>query len=77
MAAAKIVLVGAGSIVFGLRLVGDLCATEGVRGSELVLVDIDTDRLELVSILAKRLIEETGPICGSVHAQISGSSARS
>jgi len=60
VAAAKIVLVGAGSIVFGLRLVGDLCATEGVRGSELVLVDIDTDRLELVSILAKRLIEETG-----------------
>jgi len=60
VAAAKMVLVGAGSIVFGLRLVSDLCATEGVRNSELVLVDIDTDRLELVSTLARRLIAETG-----------------
>lgn len=60
MAEVKVVLVGAGSIVFGLRLVSDLCDKEGLRGSELVLVDIDNDRLELVSNLASRLIAETG-----------------
>lgn len=58
MAKAKIVLVGAGSAVFGLRLVRDLIDTPSLADSHLVLVDIDAERLDLVHGLGQRLVTE-------------------
>lgn len=58
MAKVNIVLVGAGSAVFGVRLVRDLVFTEGLKGSQLTLVDIDEERLELVYEIGRRLIAE-------------------
>lgn len=56
----KIVLIGAGSAVFGTRLVRDLAVTEGLAGSQLVLVDIDQEKLDLVYQIGCRLIREIG-----------------
>ncbi|NMB26357.1 MAG: alpha-glucosidase/alpha-galactosidase [Firmicutes bacterium] len=58
MASTKIVLVGAGSAVFGVRLISDLVFTEGLRGSHLVLVDIDSERLDMVYRIGTKLIAE-------------------
>ncbi|MDD2334852.1 MAG: hypothetical protein PHD38_10655, partial [Mesotoga sp.] len=45
MSAVNISIVGAGSAVFSLRLVSDLCKTIGLHGSTITLMDIDERRL--------------------------------
>jgi len=60
MSSVKISIIGAGSAVFSLRLVSDLCKTPGLCGSVVTLMDIDEKRLEAVYILAKKLVEEFG-----------------
>lgn len=59
-AAIRLAVIGAGSAQFSLGLVRDLCLTRSLRGSTVVLMDIDTDRLEMVHNLAARYADELG-----------------
>lgn len=60
MANVKISIIGAGSAIFSLRLVGDICRTEGLSGSLVSLMDIDKDRLDAVHALAVRYSKALG-----------------
>ncbi|NOZ21796.1 MAG: alpha-glucosidase/alpha-galactosidase [Planctomycetes bacterium] len=51
-------VIGAGSAVFSLGLVRDLCLTDGLHGSRVVLMDTDQERLDRVHLLATRYVEE-------------------
>ena len=56
----KLSIIGAGSAIFSLRLVGDLCKTKGLSGSSVSLMDIDEKRLNSVHILAARYAAALG-----------------
>ena len=56
----RTVLVGAGSAVFGYNSVLDAVNLPGLRGSNLVLHDIDEGRLHSMAGLARRMNEEAG-----------------
>ena len=56
----KIVLVGAGSSVFGYNSVLDATNIPALKGSELMLHDIDEKRLNSMNGLAERMNKETG-----------------
>jgi alpha-galactosidase len=58
--APRIVLVGAGSYEFGYNSVLDAVNLEPLRGSNLVLHDINPGRLGVMGPLAKRMAMETG-----------------
>jgi len=58
--AVKIGVVGAGSAVYALGLVRDLCLAEHLYGSRVTFMDIDPERLEVVGQLANRYAEEMG-----------------
>jgi alpha-galactosidase len=51
----KIVLIGAGSAVFGLKALASVIRSERLRGCEFWLVDIDTEALELMTALAEKM----------------------
>ena len=48
----KIVVIGAGSAEFGPQTLSGIMRTEGLHGAEIGLVDIDTEKLRMVSRLA-------------------------
>src|SRR4051794_26931706 len=56
----KISVIGAGSGVFSLRLVKDLCLNENLRESGVTFMDLDAERLDIVHRLALRYAEEFG-----------------
>lgn len=56
----KIAVVGAGSATFSLGLVKDLCLTPNLEGSMLHFMDIDADRLDMITKLASRYSQEIG-----------------
>lgn len=56
----KISIIGAGSAVFSLNLVKDICLSEGFEGSIISLMDVDENRLEAVYSLARRYSELLG-----------------
>ena len=56
----KISIIGAGSAVFSLRLIRDLCLAPGLRGSAVSLMDIDQERLDAIHALCRRYAEEVG-----------------
>ncbi|MBZ0292840.1 MAG: hypothetical protein K8L99_09795 [Anaerolineae bacterium] len=56
----KISIIGAGSAVFSLNLVRDICLTPNLAGSTLTLMDIDEARLEAVYELCRRYADEIG-----------------
>src|SRR5215472_15042331 len=56
----RIGVIGAGSGVFSLGLVKDLCLTPNLRGSEVSFMDVDPERLETVHKLASRYADELG-----------------
>lgn len=56
----KITIIGAGSIVFSVRLISDLVMTPGLHQSKVVLMDIDKHRLNAVYCLATRYAKEKG-----------------
>jgi alpha-galactosidase len=56
----KITVIGAGSVVFSLGLVKDLCLTRSLHGSHVCFMDIDVERLDIVSRLAERYAEDLG-----------------
>ena len=55
---AKIVLVGAGSWVFGRDLITDIVSYPELRDSTLALVDIDKERLDLATAFATKLVKQ-------------------
>lgn len=56
----KLAVIGAGSAVWSIRLVGDLCVTKDLWGAKVVLMDIDERRLRVIYELANRYAKETG-----------------
>ncbi len=54
----KIVLIGAGSVVFAKTLIADILTFPALQGSTISLVDINPERLELISAYTRRLIEQ-------------------
>ncbi len=60
MAEVKITIIGAGSAIFSLRLIGDLCRTKDLHGSVVSLMDIDANRLDAVFNLANRYTKLLG-----------------
>lgn len=56
----KITIIGAGSAVFSLNLIRDLCLTPGLRGSTIHFMDIDSRRLDAVHALCRRYASEVG-----------------
>lgn len=67
----KIVIIGAGSAVFGLRALAAILRSERLRGCELQLVDIDEAALELMQHAAEVMNREWG-----TDAHIAGTSER-
>lgn len=55
---AKIVLIGAGSVIFARNLIIDLITFPALQSSTFSLVDIDEERLELTTKLIERLKEQ-------------------
>ncbi len=56
----KIALIGAGSVVFARRLLQDAVCVPELRESTVALMDIDPDRLGLVSAFARKLSADNG-----------------
>lgn len=56
----KISIIGAGSAVFSLGLVRDLCLTPNLSGSTVNLMDVNEGRLAAISALCRRYAAETG-----------------
>ena len=56
----KIAVIGAGSAVFSISFIRDLCLTPSLQGSTVYLVDINEERLRAVYSLAKRFLDEMG-----------------
>lgn len=57
--AVKLSIAGAGRAVFSLQIVRDLCTTLSPSGSEIVLMNINVDRLDAVAALATCWADET------------------
>ncbi|NPV80333.1 MAG: alpha-glucosidase/alpha-galactosidase [Firmicutes bacterium] len=57
----KIVLIGAGSAVFGLGTLCDIIhAGEDLKGSTVTLVDVNAEYLETITNTARRMVKESG-----------------
>ncbi|MBZ0286740.1 MAG: hypothetical protein K8I30_03930, partial [Anaerolineae bacterium] len=56
----KISIIGAGSAVFSLRLLIDLCVTPNLAGSTISFMDIDEARLDAIHKLCSRYADEVG-----------------
>jgi len=56
----KISLIGAGSAVFSLNLIRDLCLTPNLAGSTISFMDINQERLDAAYTLCTRYAEEMG-----------------
>ena len=56
----KISIIGAGSGVFSLGLVKDLCLSDNLRESEVCFMDLNPERLDIVHGLAVRYGQELG-----------------
>ena len=56
----KIALVGAGSATFSRRLLGDILSWPELRDSELALMDVDKERLDLIETLANKMVVQAG-----------------
>jgi alpha-galactosidase len=55
---AKIVLIGAGSYVFGRDFIADIMLFPRLSGSTLTLMDIDKERLDLAAAYANKMVEQ-------------------
>lgn len=54
----KIVMIGAGSAVFSLSMIKDICLTPNLEGSRICLVDINASRLQTAYLLCSRYAKE-------------------
>ena len=55
----KIAIIGPASVVFTRRLLGDMLSFPSLADSKIALMDIDAERLELISGLANRLVTDS------------------
>jgi alpha-galactosidase len=55
-----ITIIGAGSAIFSLNMVRDLCLTPGLRGATVRFMDIDPQRLAAIHALGARYAAEVG-----------------
>jgi len=55
----NISIIGAGSVVFSMSFIRDLCVTKSLWGSKITLMDISKDRLSMIHNLAVRYMKET------------------
>jgi alpha-galactosidase len=58
--AVRLGVIGAGSATFSLGLVKDIILTPNLKGSEIVFMDINADRLKFITKLAERYASEMG-----------------
>lgn len=56
----KLAVIGAGSAIFSLNFIRDVCLTPRLAGSLVTLMDIDADRLTTAHTLATRYADELG-----------------
>ena len=56
----RIGIIGAGSAVFSLSLVRDLCLTPNLAGATVSLMDVSPERLDAIVTLCRRYAEESG-----------------
>jgi alpha-galactosidase len=56
----KVTIIGAGSVVFSLGLVKDLCLNEGLKSSKVCFMDINEERLDIIYKLGMRYAEDLG-----------------
>ena len=56
----KITFIGAGSLVFTRNLCNDILLTPALKDCEIVLMDIDPQRLEMAQTIVQRLVELHG-----------------
>jgi alpha-galactosidase len=56
----KVTVFGAGSVVFALGLVKDLCLTKELSGSHMCFMDINEESLDVIYNLGKRYAEDLG-----------------
>lgn len=60
MTSIKLSVIGAGSAVFSMGLVKDICVTEGLSGSHISFMDLDKERLNVIGNLAPRYDDQFG-----------------
>ncbi len=58
--AIRLGVIGAGSATFSVGLVRDVCLTESLAGSSVVLMDVDRERVETMHRFASRYADELG-----------------
>ena len=56
----KISLIGAGSVVFARRLLQDLACVPELSGATVSLMDVDSERLDVIGRFANKLMRDTG-----------------
>ena len=56
----KVTVFGAGSVVFSLGLVKDLCLTKELSGSHMCFTDINEESLDVIYNLGKRYAQDLG-----------------
>lgn len=56
----RIVLVGAGGVIFAQNFIRDILLDEALRGCELVLMDIDATRLKNAGVVAEKISRKIG-----------------
>ena len=56
----KIALVGAGSVAFARRFLQDVVGTPSLADSDIALMDVSEDRLDLIGVYARRLVSDMG-----------------
>ncbi|MCI0440942.1 MAG: alpha-glucosidase/alpha-galactosidase, partial [Chloroflexi bacterium] len=52
----KIAVIGAGSVVFTRRLLGDILSFPALSDSRIALMDIDAERLDFMARLASKMV---------------------
>ncbi|MGH2541823.1 MAG: alpha-glucosidase/alpha-galactosidase, partial [Ardenticatenaceae bacterium] len=55
----KIVVIGAGSVVFTRRLLGDILSFPALSDSRIALMDIDAERLDFMTRLANKMVKDS------------------
>ena len=56
----RVVIIGAGSAVFSLNMIRDICLTPNLRGCTVALMDINRERLDAIHTLCVRYAAEVG-----------------
>lgn len=54
----KITIIGAGSLVFSYQLIWDVFSFPEISESTISLMDIDNERLNLITQLAQKMVDE-------------------